>query len=69
MNGTGGRGDSRMRKDKVEEAKTIRKEMAEWKRRTMKRKPKSEGSVGSRERKGREGGGGRGKKCKQSLGI
>lgn len=36
MNRTGGREDSRMRKDKVEEAKTIRKEMAEWKRRTMK---------------------------------
>lgn len=68
MNGTRRRGDSRRRKDKVEEAKTIRKEMAEWKRRTTKRNPKSEGSVGSRERKGREGGG-REKKCKQSLGI
>lgn len=64
------RRDSRRRKDKVDEAKTIRREMAEWKR-TMKRKPKTDGSVGSRERKGRErgGGGGREKKCKQSLGI
>lgn len=33
------------------------------------KKAKSEGSVGSRERKGREEGGGKEKKCKQSLGI
>lgn len=50
MNGTKGRGDSRTRKHKVEVEKTIRNEMTESKRRATKTKPKSERSVGSRER-------------------
>lgn len=74
MNGTGERGDRKLRKGKVEEEKTIRvwtvwswgmqqeAEVAEWKRRATKRTPKSEGMWGRRKRKGGEEGGGREKK-------
>lgn len=50
MNGIKGRGDSSIRKYKVEVEKIIRNEMIEWKRRVIKIKLKSERSVGSRER-------------------
>lgn len=81
MNGTGGRGDRKLRRGKVEEEKTIRvwtvwswgmqqeAEVAEWKRRATKRTPKKWRNVGRRKRKGGEEGGGREKKCEQSSDV
>ena len=69
MNGTGGRGDRRMRKGKREEEMMIRNDMEEWKRRPTKIKSKS---GGSREKKGERGSRRKREKkylCKQSLNI
>lgn len=68
MNGTGGGGDRRMRKDKVEQAKTIRR----WQNETggrEKERQKVKEVWGAEKKRGEEEEEEEKKKCKQSLGI